>query len=127
LPPIHKSVGTLASRLSYAAMTFLLRGYFVALLRLRFDFDQDVLVDGVAEVAQIVDLAGIAPDRLAGFVLGTNDLAVDRFDLDLAVGHRHDDVWQIVAMPAFARARIDRQLPDPHQVVLEQDAVPDIA
>src|SRR5205814_2345601 len=80
LPPIHRSVGTFASRLSYMVLS-LDSGH--ADLLLHFHFDQDVLVGRVGEIAQFVLLAGFAPDRFARAFLAAVDLAIGGLDLDL--------------------------------------------
>src|SRR5215211_4989790 len=91
----------------------------------RLNLDQHVAVDGGAEIAQVVNLAGVAPDRLAHLFLRPVDVAVDRFDLDLGLGQRYDHVGQIVAMQALALARFDRELPHAHVLVLEDHAIAD--
>src|SRR5581483_11534904 len=75
-----------------------------------------------------MDLAGIAPDRLADLALRPRDLAGQRgLKLDLAVRHRNDHVWQIVSVPPFALAGLDHEVPHAHALVLEHHIVADRA
>src|SRR5215208_2582048 len=64
-------------------------------------------------------------DLISTCTLRPVDFAVDRFDLDLALGQRHDHVGQVVAMQALALARFDRELPHAHLLVLEDHAIAD--
>src|SRR5271170_4029622 len=109
LPPIHRSVGTLARRLSYIA---LISGHSLEALFAVFQLDEDILIRLAAEVAQLVPLAGIVPDDAADFVVGDEGVAVHVLQLNLAAGDVNDDVVELVVMPRLLAAGRDSHVPN---------------
>jgi hypothetical protein len=83
--------------------------------------DQDVLIKPAAEIAQLVLLAGIAPDHAAHLVVGDDGVAADVLKFDLAAGDVDDDVIELVVVPGFPAAGRNLHVPDPHLVILENN------
>src|SRR5262245_20618838 len=92
-----------------------------------FQLHQHVLVGEIVEIAQLVSLSGWQEERFALLVVAVAHLAFDRGELDLAAGHRHNQIGQVMPVHALDPARSDREAPYPDRLVLEDDLVADRA
>src|ERR1700691_1386845 len=118
LPPIQRSVGTLARRLSYRAVMVerSLKIVFAVL-----QFDQDVLIEPARKIAPLVFLTGVVPDHAADLVVGNDGLTIDILELDPAAGDVDYDIIHRVVVPGFLAAGRHLHVPDPHLVVLKNN------
>ena len=71
--------------------------------------------------------AGHAPQGLAGLFGGLDHAPVLPVHLVAAFGERNHQIGQLVDVPGLAFAGVERQSPDPHELVLEDDLVADLA
>src|SRR6202050_3475690 len=116
LPPIQRSVGTLARRLSYRAV-IVERSLEIVFAVLQ--LDQDVLIEPAREIAQLVFLTGVVPDHAADLVVGNDGLTVDILELDPAAGDVENDVIHGVVVPGFLAAGRHLHVPHPYLIVLK--------
>src|SRR3984885_811853 len=118
LPPIQRSVGTLARRLSYRAV-IVERSLEIVFAVLQ--LDQDVLIEAAREVAQLVFLTGVVPDHAADLVVRNDGVTIDILELDPAAGDVDNHVIHGVMVPGLLAAGRHLHVPNAYLVVLKNN------